>query len=56
MKRFLALLLSLCAMASTAVPAYALEYTIHAPGDGKRLPVDHYAILHASTASGATLL
>ena len=33
MKRFFALLLSLCAMASMAVPAYALEYTIHAPGD-----------------------
>ena len=33
MKRFFALLLSLCAMVSMAVPAYALEYTIHAPGD-----------------------
>ena len=33
MKRLFALLLSLCAMASIAVPAYALEYTIHAPGD-----------------------
>ena len=32
-KRFLALLLSLCAIASMAVPAYALEYTIDAPGD-----------------------